>query len=97
MITVVDIALAVFVLLILVQTIGIRKGLSDMNEKILALINKVHDLTDVVDSAEALLQQLHDMLVDAQGDPAAIQGVIDMLETQRAELADAVAANTPGE
>lgn len=60
---------------------------------------KVTELTEVVDSAEELLGELARLLQEAinSGNPARIQAVVDALESQKSELAAAVAANTPAE
>ena len=70
-------------------------------DKIMATIDDVVSAVaaekTVVDSAVALLNQLTAMLqaAIASGDPAKIQPAIDAINANKAELADAVTANTP--
>jgi replication-associated recombination protein RarA len=60
-----------------------------------ALQTAVEATTTVEQSAIELLGQLAQMLRDAATDPAAIQALATQLDTKKAELADAVTANTP--
>lgn len=55
--------------------------------------------TNVVNAVTALLQQLSQQLKDAiaANDPAALQSLVDEINTNANSLANAVAANTPGQ
>jgi hypothetical protein len=60
--------------------------------------NAVAAETTVVGSVTTLLQQLAQQLKDAIAaqDPVALQAVVDAINTNANQLANAVAANTPG-
>lgn len=87
------------------------KTLQDLKDDNQKLIDKVTALTSVeasakaiLDGNQAVLQEIKDELAAAiaSGDPAAIDGVVtsidaqlDLLDSTTADLADAVARNTP--
>ena len=61
-----------------------------------ALTVEVTNNTDVVNSAVTLIAGLADQLSAAAGDPAQVQALADTLRANNQQLANAVAANTPG-
>lgn len=60
-----------------------------------ALTQAVTDNSSVVDSAVLLINDIAAQLSAAATDPAAVQAIADQLTAKSAELAAAVAANTP--
>lgn len=76
--------------------------MSDLSDKIDALIQQVAAENDVITGAETLLKTLNDELQAAISNPGndpalvqKIQNVIDTVTAKQSELAAAVAANTP--
>jgi septal ring factor EnvC (AmiA/AmiB activator) len=59
------------------------------------LTTEVSETATVVDSAIALISGLADQIRALQTDPAALAALADALDAKQAELAAAVAANTP--
>ena len=60
------------------------------------LESKVSEETTVEESAVALLEQLSTMIKAAGTDPARLTALTTLIDTRKARLATAVAANTPG-
>lgn len=76
--------------------------LSDVSDKVDALVAEVASQTTVIQGAEALLNNLNTLLQEAianrGNDPALaarVQAVIDQIDAQKAELAQAITTNTP--
>ena len=57
---------------------------------------KVARLTTVVDSNKALLVELTRLIRENANDPAALRAIADDIDAQATEIAEDVAANTPG-
>lgn len=75
--------------------------LTELEDKVTALEQKVSAESDVITSSETLLNGLSQMLKDAlaAGNPAAVvarlQAISDSVDAKTSELAAAVTANTP--
>ena len=62
-----------------------------------ALTAAVTNVKTVADSAIALINGLSAKIVELKNDPAALQALADSLNTESADLAAAVTANTPAD
>ncbi len=76
-----------------------RIDLEKMERKIMVTLDDiVADVTEeksVIQGAVTLLGQLSQMIKDAGTDPVKLQAVKDLIDSNKADLAAAVVANTP--
>jgi predicted nucleic acid-binding Zn-ribbon protein len=75
----------------------LRQKVTEMELKVQELIDSVSGLASVVDGAIAVLDTIKADLEAAKDDPVALQAAIDSIEANKAKLAAAIAANTPGQ
>ncbi len=77
------------------QLNAIQQQGADMSAAVDRMRDEVAEIKTVVGSAKALLESISQQLRDLKDDPAAIEALADDLDAARAELASAVADNTP--
>lgn len=75
----------------------LNEGVKAMADKFDVLVEQVAKNTSVTQSAVALIDGLITRLDEAKDDPEQIAAIVADLETQRANLAQAVAQGTPSE
>lgn len=71
------------------------KGQTAMSAELDRLTTEVAETKTVTQSAIVLLGQLSDLIRQNANDPTALNALADQLDSNQADLANAVAANTP--
>ena len=72
-----------------------NQGETDMAADLTKIKTEVEGLTDVVDSVVTMLTGLAEEVRNAGASQASLDQLASAIESQKQELADAVAANTP--
>ena len=76
---------------------NIKQELQKMTAQLDTLTREVAETKTVVDSAIELLNGLAQMIRDLKDDPAKLEALAADLDSHQRDLANAVAANTPGQ
>lgn len=76
---------------------ALTEGNKHMADTLAALTAQVQANNDLLGSAVALIQGLAKQIQDNKNNPAALQALVDSLKSKDAELAQAIAANTPAD
>lgn len=74
---------------------GLKTGVATMSAELDTLTTEVSEMNTVVDSAVALINGLSAQIIALKDDPVKLAALAASLDAKAAELAGAVAANTP--
>ena len=73
----------------------LRQEIHVMSVAMDQLVLKVQENSDAVDSAIQVIQSLRQQIIDAGVDQTKLNALIQSLDTDKQQIAEAIAANTP--